>query len=150
MCASRIGTSEPVAMRYVAKQCFFVFDVNVCNFCNCPTVKKCWNLYFRLICFLWAFRVVVPPWGKNKHNSIDSVGPLRVWVFVYPLHRLLMSLLFVHRQGEGRPSWALFGRLSEHNETSLFREKFLDWAEKSCAKEEPVVEEVKVRQAALF
>ncbi|XP_041671326.1 supervillin isoform X2 [Cheilinus undulatus] len=45
-------------------------------------------------------------------------------------------------KGEGRPSWTLFGRLSEHNETSLFREKFLDWAERK--KEEAAqVEEVK-------
>lgn len=52
--------------------------------------------------------------------------------------------MFVCRQGEGRPSWALFGRLSEHNETALFKEKFLDWAERKPSKDEPVVEEVKV------
>uniref|UniRef100_A0A665WIX2 Supervillin-like n=1 Tax=Echeneis naucrates TaxID=173247 RepID=A0A665WIX2_ECHNA len=49
----------------------------------------------------------------------------------------------VPKEGEGRPSWALFGRLSEHNETSLFREKFLDWAERK--KEEALqTEEIKV------
>ncbi|XP_060717028.1 supervillin isoform X2 [Tachysurus vachellii] len=47
------------------------------------------------------------------------------------------------QQGEGRPSWALFGRLSEHNETALFREKFLDWAERKPMKDEPAVGEVK-------
>uniref|UniRef100_A0A8C8JSR1 HP domain-containing protein n=1 Tax=Oncorhynchus tshawytscha TaxID=74940 RepID=A0A8C8JSR1_ONCTS len=48
----------------------------------------------------------------------------------------------VPEQGEGRPSWALFGRLSEHNETALFREKFLDWAER---KEESAMDEAKVK-----
>uniref|UniRef100_A0A671UPQ9 Supervillin d n=1 Tax=Sparus aurata TaxID=8175 RepID=A0A671UPQ9_SPAAU len=52
-------------------------------------------------------------------------------------------------QGQGRPSWTLYGRLSEHNETALFKEKFLDWAERKKEEAAAQAEEVKVDRIRL-
>uniref|UniRef100_A0A3Q3EP59 Supervillin d n=1 Tax=Labrus bergylta TaxID=56723 RepID=A0A3Q3EP59_9LABR len=79
-------------------------------------------------------RKVAVKLGKQLYSGSYDFSNCRV-------NPLNASLSFI-QQGEGRPSWTLFGRLSEHNETALFREKFLDWAERK--KEEAAqLEEVK-------
>ena len=42
---------------------------------------------------------------------------------------LIHCLLLSCRKGQGRPDWAVFGRLTQHNETTLFKEKFVDWSD---------------------
>ncbi|XP_048859113.1 supervillin isoform X3 [Brienomyrus brachyistius] len=65
-------------------------------------------------------------WGGGYDYSNCRVNPLD------PLNCSPGS----RRQGVGRPPWALFGLLTEHHETVLFKEKFLDWAERNDSMEE--------------
>ncbi|XP_071324857.1 supervillin isoform X3 [Trachinotus anak] len=67
----------------------------------------------------------------------------QVWVGAYDYSNCRVNPLdptqsnpSIQLRGEGRPSWALLGVLSEHNETSLFREKFKDWMRGNGGREE--------------
>ncbi|CAL8301557.1 unnamed protein product [Lota lota] len=82
-------------------------------------------------------RKVAVKLGKQLHAGAYDYTTCRV----NPLDSCSIHT-HVAPQGKGRPSWTLFGRLSEHNETALFREKFLDWAERK-KEESAAAEEVK-------
>ncbi|CAL8304515.1 unnamed protein product [Merluccius merluccius] len=74
-----------------------------------------------------ALQLAEQVWGGAYDYSNCSVNPLD------PSH-INPS---IQMQGDGRPSWALFGCISQHCETAVFREKFLDWPSGAVAREEP-------------
>merc|ERR1712223_1381050 len=84
-------------------------------------------------------------WGQPlkydllEHDSrvlVFDFGPeLYVWNgknAPFPTRRLGLKLAKdMIAESEARPSWTLFGRINQNMETVLFREKFLNWPDKS-------------------
>ncbi|XP_023867357.1 supervillin isoform X8 [Salvelinus sp. IW2-2015] len=101
--------------------------------------------------YLWHGKDVAP-----GDRSVAVLLAQQVWGGPYDYSNCRVNPLdpthcnpSIQPQGERRPGWALFGCVSEHKETALFREKFLDWAGDKEETAAMVVEEAQTAMPVL-